>query len=286
MSVSGSLLDFAAEGARRLEAAGVPRDEARRDAAVLARSVLGWDTARWLADAHRPASPEFDAAFATAIGRRAAREPLAYILGEREFYGRPFHVSRSVLIPRPETELVVERALALKEPGQRTPTIVDVGTGSGCLAVTIALEWPRARVIATDVSHAALGVAAANAKRHGVTDQIDLREASLAAGLRDQADVVVANPPYVAEGDRVSLAAEVRDYEPEAALFGGPDGFAVIRELAPAAGDALRSGGWLVMEIGAGQRHAACEIVRSAGFATVEVHDDLAGIPRVVVARR
>jgi release factor glutamine methyltransferase len=282
-----TLSAVAAEGAARLTAAGILATEAQQDARVLARAVLAWDAARWLADAHYLAPPpEFEAVFAAAIDRRARREPVAYILGEREFYGRPFLVSKAVLIPRPETELVVDRALAIVAAGRREAalTILDVGTGSGCLAITLALECPAARIVATDISAAALEAAAANAARHGVADRIELRRGSLVAGLQ-AADLIVTNPPYVADRERASLSPEVRDYEPAGALFGGEDGLGVIRELVPAAFHVLRPGGWLVMEIGAGQWNAVHELARRAGFEQASVHDDLAGIPRVVVAR-
>jgi release factor glutamine methyltransferase len=285
--MSLSLVAAASEGAQRLLAAGVQAVEADRDAVVLARAVLAWDVARWLADSHRQSpSPDFEAAFAAAIDRRAAREPVAYILGEREFYGRPFLVSKAVLVPRPETEMVVDRALALvaANHGQPTATILDLGTGSGCLAITLALECPVARIVATDISPAALEVAAANAVRHCVAHRIEFRRGSLVAGLNDPADLIVTNPPYVPERDRASLSPEVRDHEPAQALFGGEDGLDVIRELIPAAVQALRPGGWLVMEIGAGQWDAVQDLARRAGFEQAGVHDDLAGIARVVVA--
>jgi release factor glutamine methyltransferase len=288
LSSSPSLSAVVAEGTRRLEAAGVPKADSGRDAALLARAVLGWDQTRWLAQCRDPASPEFTAAFAPVLARRAAREPIAYILGEREFYGRLFAVSRAVLVPRPETELVVDRARAWwsGRAHRDASTIVDVGTGSGCLAVTLALECPGAHVIATDVSADALTIAAANAARHGASEQIDFREAPLAAGLQGVADLIVANPPYVAERDRGSLPPDVRDYEPPEALYAGPDGLDVIRPLAPAALAALRPGGGFVMEIGAGQWAAVKRILEEAGFDGIRVHDDLAGIPRVVVAAR
>jgi release factor glutamine methyltransferase len=282
-----SILAMAAEAARQLEDAGVPGEDGRRDAARLARAVLEWDEAQWLVRRSEEASAEFTAAFAQTVARRAAHEPLAYILGEREFYGRPFAVSRAVLIPRPETELIVEEAcrwMAARDVA--APMIVDVGTGSGCLAVTLALECPGARLVATDISPDALEVAAANAARHQVADRIRFVRASLAAGLRKEADLVVANPPYVAERDRASLPAEVRDYEPAEALFGGPDGLDVIRALAPSAAQALRPGGCLMLEIGAGQWSAVNAILEHVGFTEVHVEADLAGIPRTVVAER
>jgi len=281
------LLSVVAAGVRRLEAAGIATGDAERDATVLARAVLGWDSTRWVTDRHRAASPEFETGFTAALERRAAREPLAYILGEREFYGRPFHVSSAVLVPRPETELVVDRALAvLAEREQPAPTILDVGTGSGCLGITLALECPASQVVATDISRTALDVARRNAERHAVGNRIALRREALTAGLEGAADLVVSNPPYVAETDRASLPDEVRVHEPAVALFGGPDGLDVIRKLAPAAARALKPGRWLVMEIGAGQQEAVDAIVQRAGFRDVRIAEDLAGIPRVVVARR
>lgn len=281
------LLSVVAAGVRRLTAAGIATREAERDSVVLARAVLGWDAARWVTDRHRAASPEFEVGFTTALERRAAREPLAYILGEREFYGRPFHVTSAVLVPRPETELVVDRALAvLAERERPAPTILDVGTGSGCLGITLALECPASQVVATDISRTALDVARRNAERYAVANRIELRPDALTAGLQGVVDLVVANPPYVAETDRASLPDEVRVHEPAVALFGGPDGLDVIRGLAPAAARALKPGGWLVMEIGAGQQEAVDAIVQRAGFRDVQIAEDLAGIPRVVVARR
>ena len=282
-----SILVTAAEAARKLEDAGVPADASRRDAARLARAVLGWDEAQWLVRRSEEASAEFTAAFAPMVARRAAHEPLAYILGEREFYGRPFAVARAVLIPRPETELIVEEAcrwLAARDAA--APMIVDVGTGSGCLAVTLALECRAARLVATDISAGALEIAAANAARHQVADRIRFVRVPLTAGLRGEADLVVANPPYVAERDRASLPAEVREYEPAEALFGGPDGLDVIRALAPSAAQALRPGGRLLLEIGAGQSNAVNTILEHAGFTDVHVEADLAGIPRMVVGER
>ena len=282
-----ALLSLVTEGAARLERAGLSPDDSARDAVVLARAVLGWDQARWLAHRHDSASAEFAPAFLNLLARRAAHEPLAYILGEREFFGRPFLVSRDVLIPRPETELVIDQALAWLSTAGRpaAPTIVDVGTGSGCLAIILALECPGARIVATDISPAALEVARTNAARHGVAARVDWRHTALAGDLTAGADLIVANPPYVAERDRGSLAADVRDYEPAAALFAGPDGLDVIRPFAPAAWRALRAGGALIMEIGARQWPAVEDILRRAGFQHVAVRADLAGIPRVVVGR-
>jgi release factor glutamine methyltransferase len=283
-----ALSRLAAEAADRLRAAGIAADEARRDAALLARRLLGWDEAQWIAGGRAAAAQEFEAAFAGVVARRGRREPIAYITGEREFFGRPFHVSPAVLIPRPETELVVEAALAeldARDPA-RPLRVADVGTGSGCLAVTLALERAARRVTATDTSSAALDVARANARRHGVEDRIDFRLVSLLDGLGDL-DLVVSNPPYVPERDRASLAPEVVQYEPAAALFAGPDGLDVIRALVPEARRALAPGGALILEFGRDQSAAVHAIVAdTAGLALEAVHADLQGHPRVAVVRR
>jgi release factor glutamine methyltransferase len=272
--------------------AGVSADESRRDAALLARAVLGWDAAAWIARQHETAPDDFPRVFDRWIDRRRRREPVAYIIGEREFYGRPFHVTPAVLIPRPETELLVEEAIAalgeLVADGRfASPIVVDVGTGSGCIAVTLALEQPSARVIATEVSMDALAVARDNADRLGAAGRVEFRAGSLLASLSATPDVIVSNPPYVGEADRWSLPPEVRDFEPDLALSAGLDGLDVIRPLVAAAGRALAPGGRLLIEIGAGQAAAVTRLVaETPGLALSRIRLDLQGIPRIVVARR
>lgn len=223
------------------------------------------------------------------LERRLAGEPVAYLVGEREFYGRPFRVDRRVLIPRPETEHVVEAALALDLPP--APRILDVGTGSGCLAVTLALELPAARVVATDLSPGALAVAADNARRHGVARRLRLAAADLAAPLRLGAfDLVVSNPPYVALEEAPRLSPEVREHEPAVALFAPGGGLAVLsRLLAQVA--ALPAGASVVCEIGEGQRSGVERLLGAgppslAPLHLAEVRRDYAGKERVVVLRR
>ena len=283
-----TLADAAAAAARRLEAAGLPAADSRRDAVRLARAALGWSTADWLTRQHTAAPAAFAAAFDALVSRRAGHEPLAYILGEREFYGRAFRVTPDVLIPRPETELLVESALevlAARPPGSRPPLVVDVGTGSGCIAATIALEAPDVRVVGTDVSAAALAVARGNVDRLGA--RVELRPGSLLAGTTEAVDVLVSNPPYVSEAERPTLPLEVSRYEPGPALFGGLDGLDVIRTLVPAAARALAPGGALLLEIGAGQASAVTRLVAATPGLTLDrVRLDLQGIPRVVIARR
>ena len=284
MTQGVSIRAIVAEAAVRLAGAGLPADEAARDAALLARWTLGWDEARWIAESREPAPASFAGALDALVTRRAAREPIGYVTGGREFYGRPFLVTPDVLIPRPETELIVEETLDVLAPGA-SARVCDVGTGSGCLAVTIALERPGAGVVATDESAAALAVARRNAERLGAA-----RVRFAAADLFDEDgpfDVIVSNPPYVAETDRAGLDADVRDYEPASALFGGTDGLAVIRRLIPAAAARLTPGGWLFVEIGAGQAEAVAALVDATPALTrAGFRRDWQEIPRVLRARR
>ncbi|MGE0815126.1 MAG: peptide chain release factor N(5)-glutamine methyltransferase [Vicinamibacterales bacterium] len=289
------LRDLVHDTRRRFEAAGVPRDEAALDAELIARDLLGWDRATWLTRKDedvsslavtRPASGDrpFAVAFEALVTRRAAREPMAYLRGRQEFYGRDFFVTPAVLIPRPETELVVDLALsALADDAAR---VADIGTGSGCLAVTLALERPRLQVVATDVSAPALAVAGRNAGRHGVSGRVALVETSYLDGVGGPFDVVVSNPPYVPLADAPGLQPEVRDHEPAAALFGGEDGLDHVAAITVRAAQALRPGGVLVFEIGVGQAAAAAALAEAAGLGGVAAHPDLAGVPRVIVARR
>jgi release factor glutamine methyltransferase len=276
--------DAVRQGTDRLIAAGFPPDAARMEATVLARGCLGWTLTRWQLDQRAPLPAGALARYEAAIARRAASEPVAYILGEREFYGRPFVVTPAVLIPRPETELIVDEALAIIEGPN--PQMADVGTGSGCLAVTLAGERVGASVLATDISAEALEVARRNATRHGVADRVTFEQRSLLAPEPDVFDVIVSNPPYVGMGDREALPPDVRLYEPHAALFAGDSGLDVIRELLPLAHTALKPRGWIVFEIGQGQSREVSALAAAAGLTVVRVRPDLAGIPRVVVARK
>jgi release factor glutamine methyltransferase len=271
----------------RLRAAGIPAPEAAFDAELLARHVLGWDRAAFLARAVDSAPAGFAAAYEPLVARRARREPVAYIRGRQEFLGRDFAVSAAVLIPRPETELIVEEALGQFTVQRSRFTgagcrIADIGTGSGCLAVSLALEIPGAEVTATDISEAALELARTNADRQGV--RIVFRRGSLLAGAAGPFDLIVSNPPYVAERDRPSLAPEVRDREPASALFAGADGLDVIRQLVPAAAAALAPGATLLIEIGAGQHEPVAAIVAATpGLSLTRLRHDLQDIPRVAV---
>lgn len=278
-----TIAEHVRDARRVLEQAGIPSREAALDAELLARTVLGWDRATLLTRSREPADAAFNPAFAALLARRAAREPIGYILGEREFWGLPFAVTRDVLIPRPETELIVEEALAAFAGGRPPSTVIDVCTGSGCLAVTLAREFGGADVIATDISDAALAVARGNAARHGMSGRIDFRLADLLDGIAAPADLIVANPPYVARRDAASLAPEVRDHEPHVALFAGDDGLDVYRRLLPAARSRLTRPGKLVIELGMGQDAAVAELAETVALRVEHTRQDLQGITRTMM---
>ena len=270
---------------RSLVQAGIPEAEAALDAELLARHVLECDRATLLTRSRDAIPSAFDRLYQALVARRVAREPIAYILGRREFWGLDFEVTSEVLIPRPETELIVEEALAV---ASRTLTrrVIDVGTGSGCLAVALAIEFPSARVFATDISPGALEVAARNAERHKVAGRVTLVQSDLLAGVEGPAQVVVSNPPYVPEGERHEIQPEVGRYEPATALYAGADGLAVIRRLLALAPRCLAQDGCLVVEFGFGQDAAVRAAAADAGWRVVRVRADLQRIPRVAVLRR
>ena len=272
-----------ARGRRALEDAGVPAAEAALDAELLARTALGWDRATLVTRRGEPAEPAFEAAYAALLARRAQREPVAYILGEREFWGLAFEVTRDVLIPRPETELIVEEAVAAFGGGQPPATVIDICTGSGCLAVTLAREFGGADLVATDISTAAIDVARRHAARHGMSTRIDFRVADLLDGVAGRADLIVSNPPYVARRDTSALAPEVRDHEPHIALFAGDDGLEVYRRLLPAARQHLTPGGKLVIEVGHDQADPVTELADAAGLRLEHTRQDLQGITRTLM---
>jgi len=250
----------------------------RLEAEVLLAHVTGLTPTAILARLERLLAPDEKARYNELLARRAAGVPLPYLTGRMEFYGLEFTVTPDVLIPRPETEVLVEQALA------RNPrTVVDGGTGSGCIAIALAVHLPQARVWATDISRAALRVAVDNAQRHGVADRILFIQADLLSPLRGPVDLIVSNPPYVAEEEWPALPASVREYEPRQALDGGPGGLMVIRRLLKGAPRLLRPGGTLLVEIGAGQGDRATALARSSTpGARVRIHSDLAGRDRVL----
>jgi release factor glutamine methyltransferase len=280
-----TIRDLVRAARARLVSAGVESHEAALDAELLAREVLGWDRARFIAGEFDVPPDPFHQPFAALVARRAGREPISGILGRREFWGLEFEVTPDVLAPRPETELIVEEALA-RMAGVAHPLVADVGTGSGCLAVTLARELPRSTLVATDISTAALAVARRNAARHGVLDRVDCRQASLLDGVDSPLDLVVSNPPYIPTPDLAGLPPEVRDHEPRQALDGGPDGLEIVRALMRQASTALAPGAWLIVEFGYGQEAGVRGAVAAAGLDLAAVRADLQGIPRTVIARR
>ena len=288
---ASSVADRVARARDCFTRAGIAADEADADAEVLARHVLGWGRAAYLARRRDPAPPGFEVRYAPLADRRARREPVSLIIGEREFWGLPFEVSPAVLTPRPETELIVETALELFGDRRNAPlAIADVGTGSGCLAVTLAREFPRAAVTGIDISADALAVARRNAAAHGGAHRIDWVEAPLAAWLAGSAaggrriDLLAANLPYVPTGELVTLPPEVRRHEPRVALDGGPDGLGPLRELLRGAPPRLNPDARVLVEMGAGQADALSELVAAVGgLELLDIRPDLQGIPRTAV---
>jgi release factor glutamine methyltransferase len=278
------------EAQQRLAASFHP-ERARADAETLLLHIVQQHNPQrnraWLlANGNHALLQETENIFLEFVARRAAGEPIQYILGEAEFYGLPFHVTRDVLIPRPETEHLVEKALQLAD-GFLRPRIVDLGTGSGVIAVSLAAHLPNASITATDISAAALAIARHNAERNGLFRRIRFLPGDLLAPVADERfDIVTSNPPYVSEADRDSLAVEVREFEPSAALFAGADGLAVFRLLIPAAFSVLIPGGFLALEIGHDQQAAISALLEASGFRSIEFTRDLQGIPRVAAGQR
>ncbi len=274
-----------AQARRRLVDAGIPGSEAELDARLLVDHLLGWDAARYFAHGDEAADGDLVTRYTAAIERRVRREPVAYITGVQEFWGLSFEVTPAVLIPRPETELVIEAGLA--HVGTRRPLrVADVCTGSGCLAVSLAVELPDATVTAADISTGALAVAARNVARHHVGERVTLQATDLLADVDGPFDLIVSNPPYVAETERATLPQEVVEHEPLVALFAGADGLALIRRLVSQAASRLAPGGLLVFEFGFGQAEAIARLLHATPrLSLVELRDDLQRIPRVAVAR-
>lgn len=264
--------------------AGPHPERARRDAEALLLHHLGKSRAWLMAHADDDFAGCAAIGYAGLLDRRQKGEPLQYITGEAEFYGLPFHVTRDVLIPRPETEHLVERILSLAALFSK-PHILDIGTGSGAIAIALGHHLPQAHITAIDLSDPALKLARENATRNSVALRF-LQGDLLAPIAAEVFDIIVSNPPYVPAADRDTLSVEVRDHEPSLALFAGVDGLAIYRRLIPAAFAALAPGGWLALEIGFGQADSVHTLLRAAGFANAQSTPDLQGIPRVVSARR
>jgi release factor glutamine methyltransferase len=283
-----SIAETIFQGAHRLRKAGVP--EARREAGSLLAYVLGRDRSFILTRAEDTIAEEEAERFRECLERRAQGEPLQYITANQEFFGLDFEVTKDVLIPRPETEILIETGLRLLTPSADA-FICDVGTGSGCIVITLMDQLKQARAVAIDISPEALGVARRNAERHSVAERIefvlsDCFAALTLQGSRASFDLIVSNPPYVEEGAMADLQREVRDFEPRTALAAGADGLDIIRRLLLEAPGFLKTGGYFLFEIGFNQAAAVRGLLDPNIWKLIDVHKDLQGIPRTVALQR
>lgn len=281
-----SIAQAIVEAAQVLRRAGVP--EARREAGSLLAYVIARDRTFLIAHADETLTADEASRFRVVVERRAAGEPLQYIRGEQEFFSLDFEVTPAVLIPRPETELLVEQALELLKETERA-SICDIGTGSGCIIITLLHELAEARGLALDISPPALQVAARNAARHGVRDRLALVASDCFSALdesRARFSMIVSNPPYIAERALEELQREVREHEPRLALTPGADGLRIIRRIVAGAPGFLDSGGHLLLEIGFDQHEAVTQLFDTAAWQRLDIHKDLQGIPRTVVAKK
>ena len=274
-----------AEARARLVAAGISQPEASVDVDLYARTILRWDRATLLSEQQGAVPERLEPTLSEWMARRERREPSAYIVGIREFWGLEFAVTPAVLIPRPETEFIVEEAVSLVRASGSVRG-ADIGTGSGCVAVALACEVPGCRLVASDISREALVVAGGNAARHGVADRIEFVATSYLDGVDGRFEVITANPPYVKDGDKPALSRAVR-HEPEVALFGGAEGLRDIAGVLDTATEKLTRGGWLVMEFGYGQEESVEALVDARPPLRLDrVRADLQGIPRTAIIRR
>ena len=270
---TGSVL--LAKGVRQLTDAGVP--DAPRDARRLLAHAVGIEAGRLTLILPEPITQEAEARFAALLQRRAGREPVSHLLGYREFYGRRFKVTRNVLDPRPETEILIEVALQ-----DAFASVIDLGTGSGCILLTLLAEMPEARGVGTDLSEDACRVAEDNMHALDLGERAAILRTSWADGIEGQVDLVVSNPPYIGLDEMDGLSPEVHDHEPHMALTDGGDGLSAYREISQQAAGLLRVGGRLIVEIGPTQAVAVAQMFADNGFEKVRVIQDLDGRDRVV----
>ena len=268
--------------AARLDRVGI--ESARLDARLLSAHALGWDAAKIVATKDFLPDAEQRRTLDALITRREAREPVAAIIGYREFWSLDFAVSADVLIPRPDSETIIEAALAAVEDKELALGILDLGTGSGCLLLALLSELPLASGLGVDISEAALSVAASNAKNLGLEGRAEFELSDWGDGLSGRFDIILANPPYIADGEFAALEPEVARFEPRLALSGGADGLDCTRALAPRLGPLLAPGGRAFVEIGATQADAVAALLKARGLRVCQVHKDLAGRSRVVEA--
>lgn len=285
--MKNSISQAVREGAAVLQKAGVP--EAQREASSLLAFILGKDRTFLIAHAGDLLEDETLIRFQESVERRAGGEPLQYINGVQDFFGREFRVTPDVLIPRPETELLVETAIEVSRGGGASTFLCDVGTGSGCIAVTLLCEIAKAHAVAVDKSPAALEIAKLNSRHHSVEERAQFAVSDCFDALDPrvyQFDLVVSNPPYVSASMLSGLQREVRDHEPLVALSPGTDGLSIIRRLIEETPAFLKSNGHLLMEIGFDQGEAVTELVSKTSWQLLEIRPDLQGIPRIVVLRK
>lgn len=279
-----SIAEAILQGSNKLRKAGVP--DARREAGSLLAFLIDKDRTYILSHAEDSISDEQAGLFQEFIEARSQGEPAQYIIGRQDFYGLEFEVTPAVLIPRPETELLIETALKLVSH-ENAISICDVGTGSGCIAITLLKQLPLARALALDVSSPALEISKRNAARHLVSDRIEFLLSDCFGALdQQQFDLIVSNPPYVAEKAVPTLQREVRDFEPRVALTAGADGLDVIRRLLKEATNFLMPSGHLLFEIGFDQHVAVEELIDSSIWELLDIHQDLQGIPRTVALQK
>ena len=273
-----TVFEMVANAAQRLRAAGI--DGAARDARALVAHALGVAANRIVLLGSDPIDLKAQERLAGYLERRLRHEPVSKITGWRQFWGRDFHISKAVLDPRPETETVIVEAL--KHPAA---TVLDLGTGSGILAVTLMAEWPKAQALATDISPAALAVAGKNAARYDIGDRLSFAQSNWFEGVQGEFDLIVANPPYIAMEEMAGLDRDVRDFDPHIALTPGGDGLDPYRLIAAAVGRHLSPDGRLIVEIGHQQAADVLQIFQDAGLSSLCCHPDLAGRDRVISAR-
>ena len=279
--ISETIGEYLSRAADRLKAVKI--ESPRREARLLLAYATG-KTVEWIV-AHDGERAEEFPQFENALVRREAREPLSHILGEREFWSLPFQVNASVLDPRPDSEIIVSAVLAHYPASDRPLKIVDLGTGTGCLLLSILSEWPIAEGIGVDISESALSTARENASRLGLSARATFVQSDWNSELDETFDVVASNPPYIPSAEIDGLAPEVARYEPRCAIDGGADGLFAYRQIADVLPRILKPTGLVALEIGQGQDGSVPEILRNSGIQTVSLEKDLAGIPRCVLGR-
>jgi release factor glutamine methyltransferase len=277
-----NLADALTSAAATLDAAGIA--ESRREASSLLSFVLSRPGSFLFAHPEYELTTDERSRFDECVQRRSKREPFQYITGVQEFFGLDFEVAPGVLIPRPETEILVETAIS-KLPSTGSPNFLEIGIGSGCISVSILKSVPNSKAIGVDISPAAIVVAGRNAAKHGVSERFTIREGSLFADIDVKFELIVSNPPYIPDGDIGELQPEVRDFEPRTALAGGASGLEMVERIVREAPFYLTPGGWLILEIGFGQSGSVRELLHTQIWDSVDVIPDLQGIPRTIVAR-